>query len=137
VQKRADELSPRLLLEEKARKDLGTLVSLFVKRLKKVNANATELALRLSDLECRFRLKATQFEERHILQRTDSPPASDIADLAKDAKAADGTSPIAVDSDGQNGGSMVPPPSSQEASNGASVEGENRSDHSPADQHAT
>ena len=137
VQKRADELSPRLLLEEKARKDLGTLVSLFVKRLKKVNANATELALRLSDLECRFRLKATQLEERHILQRTDSPPASDIADLAKDAKAADGTSPIAVDSDGQNGGSMVPPPSSQEASNGVSVEGENRSDHSPADQHAT
>src|SRR5262249_56573323 len=33
AQTRADELSPRLLLEEKARKDLGTLISLFVKRL--------------------------------------------------------------------------------------------------------
>ena len=62
AQTRADELSPRLLLEEKARKDLGTLISLFVKRLKKVNANATEVALRLSDLECRFRLKATQLK---------------------------------------------------------------------------
>ena len=84
---RADELSPRLLLEEKARKDLGALISLFVKRLKKVNANATEIALRLSDLECRFRLKATQLEGRHILQATDSPPTSDIANPVKDAKA--------------------------------------------------
>ena len=73
AQTRADELSPRLLLEEKARKDLATLISLFVKRLKKVNANATELALRLSDLERRFRLKATQLGERHILERTGLP----------------------------------------------------------------
>jgi chromosome segregation ATPase len=35
AQTRADDFSPRLLLEEKARKDLGTPVSLFVKRLKK------------------------------------------------------------------------------------------------------
>jgi chromosome segregation ATPase len=135
AQTRADELSSRLLLEEKARKDLGTLVSLFVKRLKKVNANATELALRLSDLECRFRLKATQLEERHVLQRTDSPPTSDIANLAKDAKGADGAGPVS--SNGENGGASVQPPSSQEASNEAGVEGESRSDHNRADQHAT
>jgi hypothetical protein len=107
AQTRADELSPRLLLEEKARKDLGTLISLFVKRLKKVNANATEIALRLSDLECRFRLKATQLEERHILQDTDSPPTSDIPNPVKDEKAADGAGPIAASSDGQNGGVLV------------------------------
>ncbi len=138
AQTRADELSPRLLLEEKARKDLGTLVSLFVKRIKKVNANATELALRLSDLECQFRLKATQLEERHILQRTDSPSTSDLANLVKDAKAADGAGPIAVSSDGENGGVLVQqPPSSKKPSNEASVEGESRSDNSRADQHAT
>jgi hypothetical protein len=86
---------------------------LFVKRLKKVNANATEIALRLSDLECRFRLKATQLEERHILQATDSPPTSDIANPVKDEKAADGAGPIAASSDGQNGGVLVQPPSSK------------------------
>jgi hypothetical protein len=128
---------PRLLLEEKARKDLGTLISLFVKRLKKVNANATEVALRLSDLECRFRLKATQLEERHILQATDSPPTSDIANPVKDEKAADGARPIATSSDGQNGGVLVQPPSSKESSNEASVEGESRSEHSRVEQHAT
>jgi chromosome segregation ATPase len=138
AQARADELSPRLLLEEKARKDLGTLVSLFVKRIKKVNANATELALRLSDLECQFRLKATQLEERHILQRTDPPSTGDLANLVKDAKsAADGAGSIAVSSDGENGGVLVQPPSSKEPSNEASVEGESRSDNSRADQHAT
>jgi DNA repair exonuclease SbcCD ATPase subunit len=124
AQTRADELSPRLLLEEKARKDLGTLISLFVKRLKKVNANATEIALRLSDLECRFRLKATQLEERHILQATDSPPTSDIANPIKDENAADGAAPIATSSDGQNGGVLIAPPSSKESSNDLSVEGE-------------
>jgi chromosome segregation ATPase len=137
AQTRADELSPRLLLEEKARKDLGTLVSLFVKRIKKVNANATELALRLSDLECQFRLKATQLEERHILQRTDSPSTSDLAKLVKDAKAADGAGPIAVSSDGENGEVLVQPSSSKQPSNEASIEGESRSDNSRADQHAT
>jgi hypothetical protein len=103
-----------------------------------VNANATELALRLSDLECQFRLKATQLEERHILQRTDSPSTGDLANLVKDAKsAADGAGSIAVSSDGENGGVLVQPPSSKEPSNEASVEGESHSDNSRADQHAT
>jgi chromosome segregation ATPase len=144
AQTRADELSPRLLLEEKARKDLATLISLFVKRLKRVNANATELALRLSDLECRFRLKATQLGERHILERTDSPSTSNMEDLVKDAtpKAADGAipieaNPIAAKTDGENAGVSERPPPGEESSNKASVEGESRADNSRADQHAT
>ena len=144
AQTRADELSPRLLLEEKARKDLATLISLFVKRLKKVNANATELALRLSDLECRFRLKATQLGERHILERTDSPSTSNMEDLVKDTtpKAADGAipieaNPIATKTDGENAGDSERPPPGEELSNKASVEGESRADNSRADQHAT
>ena len=144
AQTRADELSPRLLLEEKARKDLATLIILFVKRLKRVNANATELALRLSDLECRFRLKATQLGERHILERTDSPSTSNMEDLVKDAtpKAADGAipieaNPIAAKTDGENAGVSERPPPGEESSNKASVEGESRADNSSADQHAT
>jgi hypothetical protein len=114
------------LLEEKARKDLATLINLFVKRLKKVNANATELALRLSDLECRFRLKATQPEERHILERTDSPPTSNIENLVKHAvpKAGDGAGPIAVSSDGENGGVFERLPRGEGSSDKATVEGE-------------
>ena len=102
---RADQLSPRLLLEEKARKDLGNLISLFVKRLKKVNANATELALRLSDLECRFRLKATQIEERHILERTESPSTSTTENPIKDAtlKVVDAAGVTTEESNGENG----------------------------------
>jgi chromosome segregation ATPase len=144
AQTRADELSPRLLLEEKARKDLAILISLFVKRLKKVNANATELALRLSDLERRFRLKATQLGERHILERTDSPSTSNMEDLVKDTtpKAADGAipieaNPIATKTDGENAGDSERPPPGEESSNKASVEGESRADNSRADQHAT
>ena len=134
AQTRADELSPRLLLEEKARKDLGTLISLFVKRLKKVNANATELALRLSDLECRFRLKSTQLEERHILERTESPSESSTENLVKDAapKAADGAAPIAVTTDDGNGGVFEPPLSGEESSKTATVE-HRRSDAATVD----
>jgi chromosome segregation ATPase len=129
AQARADELSPRLLNEEKARKDLGTVINLFVKRLKKVNANATELALRLSDLECRFRLKATQLEERHVLERAESPSTNNIENLLKDAtpKAADGAGPIAVNaakSDGESASVFEPPPPGEGSSDKATVEGE-------------
>jgi chromosome segregation ATPase len=144
AQTRADELLPRLLLGEKAHKDLGSLISLFVKRLKRVNANSTELALRLSDLECRFRLKATQLGERRILERTDSPSTSNMEDLVKDTtpKAADGAipieaNPIATKTDGENAGDSERPPPGEESSNKASVEGESRADNSRADQHAT
>jgi chromosome segregation ATPase len=124
TQTRVDELFPRLLLGEKAGKDLGTLISLFVKRIKRVNANSTELALRLSDLECRFRLKATQLGERHILERTDRPSTSDIEDPGKDAKpkAAEGAGPIAANTDGENAGALEGPSPSEEASNEASVD---------------
>jgi len=124
AQARADEFSPRLLLEEKARKDLGNLISLFVKRLKKVNANATELALRLSDLECRFRLKATQIEERHNLERTESASTNTIENPAKGAtqKAADAAGSIAANGEGENGGVFERPPQGEKSSNEASLD---------------
>jgi len=139
AQTRADELLPRLLLGEKAHKDLGTLISLFVKRLKRVNANSTELALRLSDLECRFRLRATQLEERQVLERADSISTSNMEDLVKDAapKVADGAGPIATKTDGENAGVFERPSPGKETPKEASVEGESRADNSRADQHAT
>jgi hypothetical protein len=51
AQRQADGLFSRLELGEKARDDLGSLISLFVKQLKRVNINSAEIALRVADLE--------------------------------------------------------------------------------------
>ena len=105
-QRQVDDLLPRLALEEKARKDLGAVINLFVKRVKKVNANATETALRLSDLENRFSSKARQIEERHssIFEREDYRTRGQTDDLVEDAtpKGADGAVPIETSTDSEN-----------------------------------
>ena len=63
TQKQVDELFPRLELGEKAGIDLGALIGLFVKQLKRVNINSAETALRVADLEG-LRSKVTGLEER-------------------------------------------------------------------------
>jgi chromosome segregation ATPase len=140
TQKRVDELFSRL---EKSLKDLGTLVGLFVKRLKMVNANSTETALRLGDLESHFRSKVRQLEERHgsILERKDGPSTRNIEDLVEDAtsKAADGAVSIEANTDGENAGvSERPITPGEEPSIETRVEKEEegRSDNSLADQRA-
>ena len=161
TQTRVDELFPRLVLGEKAREDLATLIGLFVKRLKNLNANLTETAQRLSDLETEFRSKARQLEERHssILERMDCPSTSNTENRVKETpKAADGTipieanpieanpieanpieaNPIEAKTDGENAGVFERPPASKKSSDAANGEGEGRrSDNSRADQHAT
>jgi chromosome segregation ATPase len=142
TQTRVDELFPRLALGEKALKDLGTLISLFVKRLKRVNANSTEIVQRLGDLESHFRLKFRQLEEPHssILERKDGPSTSNIEDLIEAAtpKAADGAIPTEANTGGENseGFERATTPG-QQSSKKAIVEEEGRSDNSRADQHAT
>ena len=142
TQQRVEELFPRQVLGEKTLKDLGTLIGFFVKRLKRVNANSTEIALRLGDLESHFRSKLGQLEERHssVLEREDGPSTSNIEDLVEDAtpKAADGTIPIEANTDGENaeGFERATTPD-QESPKKAIVEGEGRADNSRADQHAT
>jgi len=142
TQQRVEELFPRQVLGEKALKDLGTLIGFFVKRLKRVNANSTEIALRLGDLESHFRSKLGQLEERHssVLEREDGPLTSNIEDLVEDAtpKAADGAIPIEANTDGENaeGFERATTPD-QESPKKAIVEGEGRADNSRADQHAT
>ena len=142
TQTRVDELFPRLALGEKALKDLGTLISLFVKRLKRVNANSTEIVQRLGDLESHFRLKFRQLEEPHssILERKDGPSTSNIEDLIEAAtpKAADGAIPTEANTGGENseGFERATTPG-QQSSKKAIMEEEGRSDNSRADQHAT
>jgi chromosome segregation ATPase len=142
TQQRVEGLFPRQMLGEKALKDLGTLISLFVKRLKRVNANSTEITQRLGDLENHFRSKLGQLEERHssILECTDGLSTSKIEDPVEDAtlKAADGAIPIEANTDGENAeGFERATPLGQESSKKAIVEGEGRADNSRADQHAT
>jgi len=141
TQKQMDELLPRLVLGEKARKDLGSLINLFVKRLKKANANTAEIALRLDDLESHFRSKLRQLEERHgsIFEREDCSTIK-TEDLVDDAtpKAADGAVPIETNTDTENAGAFERPVTPvEESSNEESGEGEGRSGNGRADAHAT
>jgi chromosome segregation ATPase len=142
TQGQMDGVLPRLVVGEKERKDLGTLINLFVQRLKKVNANTTETAVRLSDLESQFRSKAGQLKERlgSIFECEDYRSTSKIEDLVEDAtpKVADRAVPIETNTDSENAGAFERPATPVEkSSNEASDEGESRFDSGRADQHAT
>src|SRR5262249_50602672 len=63
TQKKGDELFPRLELGEKARTDLGNLISLFVRQLKPVKINSAETTVRIAELEG-LRTKVTGLEQR-------------------------------------------------------------------------
>jgi chromosome segregation ATPase len=64
TEKQMGDLFPRLELGEKARADLGGLISLFVKQLKRVNILSSETAVRVVKLE-NLRSKIAGLEERH------------------------------------------------------------------------
>ncbi len=144
AQTRVDELLPRLVLGDKARQDLATLMGWFVNRLKKLNADFTETGLRISDLESRFHAKAKQLEEPHssILERTDSLPTSNGGDPVKEtAKACDEAVAIEanampVKAGGENAAVFESTPG-KDSSVATSVEGEGHPDNGRADQHAT
>ena len=70
AQRQADRLFSRLELGEKARVDLGSLIGLFVKQLKRANINSAEMALRVAGLEA-FRSKVSGLEERLSSDRND------------------------------------------------------------------
>jgi len=63
AQKQVEELFPRLELGEKARTDLGTLIGLFVRQIKRVNISSAETALRVAELEG-LRTKVAGLEQR-------------------------------------------------------------------------
>jgi chromosome segregation ATPase len=142
IQHRVDELFPRLALGEKAHKDLGTLISLFLKRLKRMNVNSTETALRLGTLEKHVRAKAEHLEEPRgsILEQPNEPSTTKTENLLEDArsKPADGPAPTEVNGEREKAdGFERPSTSAEESSNEVSVEAKGPSDTSRADQHAT
>jgi chromosome segregation ATPase len=138
TQQRVEELFPRQALGEKALKDLGTLIGFFVKRLKTVSTSSTEIAMRLGDLESRFRSKLGQLEEHpsSIVECQDGLATSKIEGLVEDAtsKAADAMTPIAANADGKNveGFERATTPG-QESSKKANIGGDGRTDNSHAD----
>jgi chromosome segregation ATPase len=138
TQQRVEELFPRQALGEKALKDLGTLIGFFVKRLKTVSTSSTEIAMRLGDLESRFRSKLGQLEEHpsSIVECQDGLATSKIEGLVEDAtsKAADAMTPIAANADGKNveGFERATTPG-QESSKKANIGRDGRTDNSHAD----
>ena len=139
TQKRVDELFPRLELGERARIDLGTLIGLFVKQLKRVNLNSAETALRVADLES-LRSKVTGLEERvtSALFGKDygstEDSAGDINDIVTDTtpKTGDGAGSFEAGNGSSNAGvAEESPTSTEEASNEPSLEGEGVSGSRP------
>lgn len=142
TQQQVDELFPRLELGEKARTDLGTLISLFVKQLKRVNINSAETALRVADLEG-LRSKVAGLEERlaSILVRQDDRSTesstsgintSDINDVVEDAapKTGDGEGSLETNTGGENARiAEASPTSTEEASSEPGLERVGLSDH--------
>ena len=141
ARKRADGLSSRLELGEKARADLGSLIGLFVKQLKRVNVNSAETALRVADLEG-LRSKVSGLEARLSPADTQDKFLStgnsteNNNDFNSDATVKVGD---AVDlSETNNGGENTfeqPVTSANEAPDAAGVRAESHSENGSASQH--
>jgi len=145
TQRQVDELFPRLELGEKARTDLGTLISLFIKQLKRVNVNSTETALRVADLES-LRSKVTGLEERlsSILDRGKCRLTEDSTrnfnDIITDpTPKAGGEVGLIETNNGSENASILerPPTSTEDAPREPSIQGRSCSDNSSADHHPT
>jgi chromosome segregation ATPase len=145
TQRRVDELFPRLELGEKARADLGTLISLFVKQLKRVDINSAETVLRVADLDS-LRSKVTGLEERlsSILDRENyrstGNSTRNINDIISDAtpKVGDEVGSIETNNGSENASILErPPTSTEDAPREPSIQGRSRSDNSSADHHPT
>lgn len=136
TQKQVDELFPRLELGEKARTDLGTLIGLFVKQLKRVNISSAETALRVADLQG-LRSKVAGLEERLTSslvregRRSVENSTRDINDVVGDAtpKMEDGVGSSETSDGSENAGVVeASTRSAEEPSDEPSLEGEGLSD---------
>ena len=145
TQRRVDELFPRLELGEKARADLGTLISLFVKQLKRVDINSAETVLRVADLDS-LRSKVTGLEERlsSILDRENyrstGNSTRNINDIISDATAKVGDEVGSIETNNGSENACIPerpPTSTEDAPHEPSIQGRSRSDNSSADHHPT
>jgi chromosome segregation ATPase len=141
TQRQADGLFSRLELGEKARADLGTLVGLFIKQLKRVNVNSAETALRVADLEG-LRSKVSGLEER-LGSAADCDNYRSTRDLVENNFTRDATPKVdgTVDlAETNNGGENTstfeqPMPSSEEARDEPNVRAGSHPENGGADQH--
>jgi len=141
TQRQADGLSSRLELGEKARADLGTLVGLFIKQLKRVNVNSAETALRVADLEG-LRSKVIGIEER-LSSAVDRDNYSSTGDLAgnnfiRDAgPKVDGAVDLAETNNGGENTSTIEQsmPSNEEARDEPNVRAGSHTENDGADHH--
>ena len=149
TQKLADGLFSRLDLGEKARADLGALIGLFVKQLKRVNVNSAETALRVADLEG-LRSKVSGLEERlssavgrdkyrstENLIGNDSgfignatPTVADAVDLAETNNDSENS-----ENDSENISTFEQSTATEETPDESNVRVENRSENGNADRH--
>jgi chromosome segregation ATPase len=142
ARKQADGLSSRLELGEKARADLGSLIGLFVKQLKRVNVNSAETALRVADLEG-LRSKVSGLEAR--LSPVDAQDKSfSTVNSAENNNDLNGDTPMKADdavdvSETDNGGENIieqPMISTKEAPDATGARAESHSENGSAGQHS-
>jgi chromosome segregation ATPase len=141
ARKQADGLSSRLELGEKARADLGSLIGLFVKQLKRVNVNSAETALRVADLEG-LRSKVSGLEARlspvgaqdKSLSTGNSTENNNDLNGDTPMKAADALDLSETDNGGEN---IIEQPmiSTKEAADATDVRVETHSENGSAGQH--
>jgi len=142
TQKQADGLFSRLELGEKARADLGALIGLFVKQLKRVNVNSAETALRVADLEG-LRSKVSGLEERlsSAADRDNYRSTENLIGNNNDCigaitpKVADAVDLAETNNDSENISTFEQPTSTEETPDESNVRVGNRSENGNADQH--
>jgi chromosome segregation ATPase len=126
TQQQVDDLLPRLERGDKAREDLGGLIGLFVKQLKRVNMHSTETAARVAELESlrskvsglEKRLSATLDRENHrSAENFTTDVHADVGDATP--RTGDGVSAIETN----NGSSEEQPTSTEEAAKEPSLNG--------------
>ena len=141
TQRQADGLFSRLELGEKARADLGTLIGLFVKQLKRVNVSSAETALRVADLES-LRSKVSGLEERFssAVDRDNDRSTENL--IGNNSDFIGNPTPKQGDEVGEtnNGSENIntfeqPMTATEEAPDESSVRVGNRSENGSADQH--
>jgi DNA repair exonuclease SbcCD ATPase subunit len=135
TEKQMNDLFPRFELGEKAREDLGGLIGLFVKQLKRLNITSAETAVRVAELE-NLRSKIARLEEcfSSTLDPESQRPAEDFTanDHAEIGHASPNPGDEAGVIDTNNGLAKGKPTSTEEPPNEPALVGSSVSENSSA-----
>jgi chromosome segregation ATPase len=83
TQRQLDELVPRLERGEKARTDLSALINMLVKRVRRVNLNSAETALRVADLGSKAlsKLRVEMQEQSELASKLGKEPEERLSSV--------------------------------------------------------